>query len=540
MRKIAFIPIALLFAMGCSNDNESSIYSEESISENVQLQKGLKSLGYFDWENETEITLPGENTRTLPWVSGANTAIPAYITDDYQKDKGWELIYNLAENSNDVGNNYLIFYNKFTGILRVFYYLNETVTIGNNGYWGLKITGNNALLNNSNYFAYPINHKRNNPIQISSNIVNESLFSNNKLITRGWNVFETEFTYTNESIENVKMAIASYNENVSNVVLEGNVDLNSEGTIITTSTTNALQSAANNVAKGAGNAATNYIKDNITNGVIKMGAGVIGGGVTAIVSKGINLIFGSFIGKKERTSTTTQKIEFKTHGKVTMNGSITSSNGNNILPVNNLPIPTGNTISNVGINPLYNQPLGVWNLEEAPIIKFAVYAFGDESFNGELVDFSRTVSLDESSIKVKINPSVLSEIDRYEVKSSVFVYKKFQNKNNWNTMTTGGSYRDDLRFNGTLVYQDAQNEIYSDVRGESYKGVGGPPVPTGEGPFKTPIRHLKKGVYDNRYVVKVEVTLYPKGTYDQDPIVISRSYLPKFEDVGKVFPWGTF
>ncbi|WP_413514114.1 hypothetical protein [Myroides odoratus] len=535
MKKIAFIPIVILFAIGCSSDNESSVYSKKDTSENFQLQNGLRSLGNFDWENETEITLPGGNKRTLPWISGANTAIPNYITDDYQRDKGWELIYNLTENVNDLGNNYLIFYNKFTGILRVFYYLNETVTLGNNGYWGLKVTGNNALLNNSNYFAYPINHKINNPLYVSSNIVNESLLGNNKLITRGWNVFETEFTYTDESIENVKMSISSYNENISNVMLEGNVDLNSEGTIITASTTNPFQTAANNVAKGAGNAATKYIKDNITNGVIKMGAGVIGGGVTAIVSKGINLIFGSFIGKKERTSTTTQKIEFKTHGKVTMNGSITSSNGNNILPVANLPIPTGNTISNSGIRPLYNHPLGVWNLEESPKINLSVYAFGDESLNGDLVDFSRTVSLDQSSIKVKINPTVLSEIERYEVKTNVFVYKKFQNENNWNNNATTAGFHDHLSFNGTLVYKDAQNEIYSNVGAETYKGVGGPPVSTGQGPFKTPIRHLKKGIYDNRYVVKVEVTLYPKGSYDQDPIVISRSYLPTFGDVGKVF-----
>ena len=536
MKRFFFIPIVILFVIGCSNDNERSVSSNNDSAEHSQMQNGLRSLGNFDWENETEITLPGGNKRTLPWISGANTSIPNYITDDYQKDKGWELIYNLTENVNDVGNNYLIFYNKFTGILRVFYYLNETVTAGNNGYWGLKVTGNNALLNNSNYFAYPINHKISNPLYISSNIVDEAAMGNNKLITRGWNVFETEFTYTNENIEQVKMSIASYNENISNVSLVGNVDLYSEGTIITTSTNNPYQTAANNVAKGAGSAATKYIKDNITSGVIKMGAGVIGGGVTAIVSKGINLIFGSFIGKKTTTTTTTQKIEFKTHGKVEISGTITSSMGNNILPVANLPIPTGNTISNPGIKPLYNHPLGVWNLEESPKINFAVYAFGDESLDGNLVDFTRSVSLDDNSIKVKMNPTVLAEIDRYEVKSTVFVYKKFQGANNWNTNASIGSYHSNLSFNGTLVYEDAQNEIYSNVGVETYKGVGGPPVSTGQGPFKTPVRHLKKGSYDNRYVVKVEVTLYPKGSYDQDPIVISRSYLPTFGDVGKVFP----
>ncbi|WP_025124374.1 hypothetical protein [Myroides odoratimimus] len=191
------------------------------------------SLGNFDWENEISITLPGGAVRTLPWISGAQTAIPDFILKDYKKENGWELLYNLATNTTDIGSNYLIFYNKFYGKVRVFYYLNDNISVGNAGFWGLGLTGTSSLLNTNDHFTSPDDTKKTTPTSISNNIIKTG-FGINKIITRGWNVFETEFTYTEDNIDNILMNIISYNTNTSLINITGNIDLLSEGTIVTT------------------------------------------------------------------------------------------------------------------------------------------------------------------------------------------------------------------------------------------------------------------------------------------------------------------
>lgn len=78
----------------------------------------------FDWADTTNISLLGLNSPViLPWYNGANTQIPYYMLEDYKPEDGWEMVYNYCIDTppGEINKSYLIFYNKFTGILRVFY-----------------------------------------------------------------------------------------------------------------------------------------------------------------------------------------------------------------------------------------------------------------------------------------------------------------------------------------------------------------------------------------------------------------------------------
>ena len=88
----------------------------------------------FDWWDTTSVALPGVDIPvTLPWYNGSSTQIPYYMLDDYKPEDGWEMVYNYCIDTppGEEGKYYLMFYNKFTGVLRVFYYNNHDVAAAN-------------------------------------------------------------------------------------------------------------------------------------------------------------------------------------------------------------------------------------------------------------------------------------------------------------------------------------------------------------------------------------------------------------------------
>lgn len=481
----------------------------------------------LDWENIQGITLSNSQYALLPWIGSSSTNIPNFILSDVSKEDGWELLYNLSHTPGQLDQDYLIFYNKFTGIIRSFYHLNTLVSEGTNGYWGLELEGTSSLLNNVGYFAEPINSPRTDPYSITSNI---STLDEAKYITRGWNAFETEITYDPSPVtSSVSMRILSYDQNIQNVNLSGGVELGSEGTIITTNSKNPAQTFVNNAAKAGGSAAKAWVDEAVGDGVskpIKVAAGVasaiVSGGVTEIIKAGVNLLFGSFIGKQSTTTNTTQKIEFKTNGTLTINGVITSSTGNNVKSANKLWVPGTVWKNEYYVKPYYKEKLGVWNLKKAPVVNIRRKAYYGGEYNHDTSLYSRSATISNSDIEVEINPVVMSEISDYTVETHLFHYSKFQGKTNWN-----GGTLSFVEAAGRERFNDGETIIYSNFQ-ETFAGPKAVFLPPGE---LMEMPNIVVNSVDPRYVVKVTVTLFPKTGYDQDPIVITRSYLPDYEIV---------
>jgi hypothetical protein len=483
----------------------------------------------FNWESNPYVSLTNGQTRILPWYNGATTQIPNFILSDYKKEDGWELLYNFLSGTEN-GQNYLFFYNKFTGIIRTYYFLADDVTVGSNGMWGLSFTNENALLNNIGYFATPINDMSQDPLAISSNL---SLDANTKGIARGWNAFDTEITYDpNASSKLIKMRVFSTTSNISQVSLSGDVQLSSAGTIVNVGTKNGLQDAANSAAKSGGDAAKDYIKSKVksdSSSFIKKVFGnaasvVIGGGVKEIINAGINLLFGSFIGKKSETTNTTQKIEFKTNGTINLIGTISSTSANNVSSIAGLYTPgTLPDISNF-LLPCFDKQLGVWNLESQPIVRTSEKAFGG-NYSPPYDDiYDRYYFLDPSSINVKINPDLIPEIQSYQVTTDLFYYSQYKGNYNWNNSVVTHNIS-----GGTLAYQDEANKFYQADFGSFIEQIHGPiPIP-GNPKEDQEIPNINVNGFNKNFVVKVTVTLIPRAGYDQTPIVITRSYIPDYQ-----------
>ncbi len=110
--------------------------SDEDVEETQQeLQMQVPMLGQDqtiikflnDWENCQTIKMVNiENEQYLPWFGAAGNNIPDNIAFDVKKANGWEMAFCELNDPNANKNRMFGLYNKYTGILRVFHYIENT------------------------------------------------------------------------------------------------------------------------------------------------------------------------------------------------------------------------------------------------------------------------------------------------------------------------------------------------------------------------------------------------------------------------------
>lgn len=376
----------------------------------------------FKWWDTTNISLLGINTPvTLPWYNGASTQIPSYMLHDYRPEDGWEMVYNYCINISpgEIGKNYIIFYNKFTGILRTFYYNNYDVTIASTTFWKVTLNSSTSLFNGIGSNSLIISKRFNNPSVYVTNLT----VVPSKSVARGWNCFDVELAYDDQiKNTNSQFSISAYNKTNGNIDLHGAINLESDGTIVT-QLGSQYPNWVNNASKAVGNGAKNFVEKKLEKSSLgKTVTNIINGGVSSLVSSGAKWFLGSLVGKQDNTYSSS--VQITTLGNVTLSGNIESLNTPNILPLANNPLPGCVKNSNDSFLPSYDKPLGVWGVEKLPKIhvypktlwglsnntphsqynKYELYNFHQE----ELYYFY------PDSLKIKINPTVLELIEHYD------------------------------------------------------------------------------------------------------------------------------
>lgn len=193
-----------------------------------------------------------------------------------------------------------------------------------------------------------------------------------KGITRGWNCFDVELCYDPNSVSIAqKMGIRSYDVTQGKINIIGGIQLESEGTIVSTSQTPALPALSNIIKTGVsafGKSVKKFISNKLDSAKISPPYGtaiaeIISSGNTGLIKSGINLIFGSFLGKK---TTTTQTLKVQTTGQIKNEGNFITNFNSNINPLVNLIFPGSEVESTDYFLPSYNEPLGLWNVAETP------------------------------------------------------------------------------------------------------------------------------------------------------------------------------
>ncbi len=90
-----------------------------------------------DWENATTILRAEKNKlypESVPWYTGSPGELPSSIRNDVKKEDGWTMAFCMMGVPKMPRINYFGLYNKYTGILRIFYF-NDTSTVGGGNEW---------------------------------------------------------------------------------------------------------------------------------------------------------------------------------------------------------------------------------------------------------------------------------------------------------------------------------------------------------------------------------------------------------------------
>jgi len=404
MKKNIYI-IAIFISIllnACQADEIEKILNSEDIE---QTTRSLRPDGFEnDWENRTHINLTDGRRVELPWVSSAVTDAPLEVCQDIKKENGWNFV---STTNDDLGSDYLIFYNKYTGILKAFYYHKETA-LNNNAIWTFYDQQKKGYLNQGTFFTTPMNK------EAAGNVSASALSRSSTLgIGKGWNCFQIPITYAGGKTANIDVSPMVLN--ISSLEFKGNYKEKTEGTIIEKHSTNPASSVFSTIAKATGKGVDKWItqtaneskNDSVTNAPSQKGifknisqsvlTDLASGGSTYLVNSGLNALFGSFIGIFKKNTPKIQTVELTTTGELVGSGTIQFPS-TSIAP---------------SLNGIDVTKFGSWNLSEAPkltpnikLIKVVPYS----PINGTPISEYFEVNF-RPSFNVIINPEIKDEVE---------------------------------------------------------------------------------------------------------------------------------
>lgn len=455
MNKLLFFIIANVLLVSCSDIvlDESTVTNQNVKNELVAYPMrnhatragGTSDVGYWESWEKVKIAELEEPVRT-PWnETGTSGAIPNEIRKDIKYKDGWNLIAHTVNGKGEKGLNYLIFYNRYTGILKGFYHSSDNIP-NNTGIWHLHFEQPQSFLAFSNPIAELSSARTKNDIYIV-NVTAER----GKPFTGGWNCFQTELAYDPNFSEG-SLQIIPENLSLLNASFGGDLDAYTEGAIITATSSNPLKSIVNGVAKVAGTKAEEWVGNAVKQGKFKKIKNLVVSGAGEIVKSGVGSLLGSFIGGFDKTGQTTQAVNLHTTGTVKLDGDISTVQSSTIVPLS-----MSISVKDVG-------RLGVWCLTQIPKIYLSPYAIyvGRDADNDNCYKYQFRPPVDNSQTNLVVNPDLVNELCRKNICSGQETYLRSSST----AENLGESYWERFAYPsrlGNMLYDDTY-----DANGHSY------------------------------------------------------------------------
>lgn len=353
MKKIVFALPTLLLMWACSSSVDEFVEKEDNNALRVSQASSSTS-----WEDCEKCAL-NNNAKEVyaPWASGTVSTVPQSVLKDVSSKDGWNILYStvsivgcnvdynytpMTENAN-----YILLYNKFSGKLKGFCYLEEA-SPNNKGLWHLTIPQSTSLFNFTGEYATPLNGEKIKDVYLS-NITEEGLTGG---FTKGWNCFELELAYDpNSTNETLNISGVTVNETFYSLIATSVYETKGDIRL-------AVSDNGSGLLKGVASAGGSAVKDLINKTDFAKYSSVQGAvanlaakGVTALLSSGLNKLFPSLSGS---TKYENYDVTLTTQGE-------TQISGNSISPKSGIIIP----ISGIKLNSL-GYALGVWNIKTSP------------------------------------------------------------------------------------------------------------------------------------------------------------------------------
>ena len=533
--------IYLLLAVlsGCT-DNMNEI-REETISDVPLNVSGIPANNcvstFFDWENQSTVQLQGGGLISLPWASGNTNGIVTHygldVIYDHKSSEGWELLYNLFEPC-DFSNpkRLLVFYNKYRGVLRTYYYYNGTQT-SNKTSFGVSLVGaSNSALNFANkLIGKPMDDRSINPSFME--------ITPQEVTNDHWYFFDVEMAYDpnikNLNHSSLQLLLKSRGSTHQNITLSGtqsgslkgninlagsksslldlntlNLGANNSTTITSSFSVNSNVNQQEGVLNTKGNnQISNSVGAGIKNGINSLAADL---GKNAInwISNPLKGIFSSLVGSS--SSSNLNYVDLTMDTKINLSGSITHQQ---LLFEAAMKLPGTNANGVLGVLPSSDVPLGVWNINTTPIVEWddEVHWFNGQQpfalmYNGRR-DMLHSYRIKNNSFNVVINPD--ADVTLLETKSEIYVLNEFYEP-------------------GAMLppIPDGVAAIQIDTEPSKQKWVGTHNTIGIEdrNSWVEPWMTLQRNIPDSRVYVKVTIKVQPNN--GGNPIYLMKTFKPNF------------
>ena len=382
----------------------------------------------YDGVGSDHPTKNGFTIIPLPWNtenSGGTlqTNLPDGFCNDITPENGWELALNLCGSSTGgvKNNNFFALYNKYLGILRFFYFMPADFSTGNDHVWQVSM-GDNLAQHSLYGYGVPSDFTFTNKALIGQTGADTYMEyvtpwvdykSSDGLIVpnAGWWAFDVDMSIyranaNHDTKSSIKLQMRSWDAHSTS--LYSALTAGIEGTIKADLKLDQVvkKKASSNSAKGvlmglqavaqAGSAVANFYTGNWAAGLTSVGqmlgtsaslAGLGDGGSQPA----------SYTGSLDGT------ISLGMNGNMNTDGVISGSKA-----TTGVPSPT------ISLNDfdLKNSHVGqgVWNLKTAPKVYSTDYvAYDTKYWNGDYYYLNRPCFFDPSSIEVELNPDVFPE-----------------------------------------------------------------------------------------------------------------------------------
>jgi len=434
MRKEFNFLVALLFiSLSSCNDEPPFIPENKELISKSENRMELRGLSYdkpsvtnptlhADWENVTKIVLNNGLTTDAPWTNNGGNSIdvPLNYRMDIKKEDGWYMLSHSMLEKNSAEPNYILLYNRNTGILKGFYY-NGNPNPNQLMIWALESAQPTSILQSNSLVTGILNSKSN--FITTSNLLTKNVFSVSQNgtpnsfgpLSSGWNAFSFELPY-GEIDKAPIVSIYGYSQIKSEISGEGSYS--GEVVIPVSKEESGLDNILSPIKKvlGAGSQIIPQIK------TIEKAVGIAG------------TILGQTSLSKSKTSVT--NIRATSSGKVNLTGTSTTYLGGIVSSCNEIDLRKLNG----------NTDLGLWNFSTEPTFKYDNYVPIIPC--SPLCDNTATVVMRSDLLlsQIKINPAIKNNIKKYSIINKQFF---FQNSSSGRFLTEKASsncYLTDFRF----------------------------------------------------------------------------------------------
>ena len=404
---------------GASADNYN-INDKDLTAENWRQTEAIYVYDGVGADVKDEKGRTGYTTVNLPWYKGGvvdSNLDPAFC-DDITPENGWVWVLNLCGNRSMVNDNFFAVYNKYSGVLRFFYYMPNKVTSGDDHMWEVDMT--NMMAQRSVYqYGLPMDlkiadkaalgqDKDNIFVDYITPYVRQQAQDGKISPNQGWWAFDVDLSLyrpDDKSFaddQSISLQIRSWDQNHVSLTsaitgkLEGDMKLDQTKTYTIVSKKKGVFGFikdAVNIGKTAASAIVSARKGDVK--------GALMSGISA--GKDGYAFYGALKNNKNSSTTVTDTLSRITgtfnasiHADAETDGTISTSK-----PVTGAASPTipGKQFITAGTS----VGDGVWNLKTSPVV---YYLSKHIYYNAYCFAF-----FDPSSVEVVLNPDAFPESD---------------------------------------------------------------------------------------------------------------------------------